>query len=521
MDVLFVIISFDAWPTLGFATMFHLMCAAAVAAHCLRRPREPRSLLLWLFTVVSFPLLGALLYLMFGINRAPSKSLDKVASDRRFHVIEDDAPLPYGIPEIAHTLPVCWRAIKAGYVSPETPPPGCEALNALLARLYETEFPLLDGNAVEPFFEPLEAIEAMLDAIRGARRHVHLQTYIFGCDATGRRVLELLKEKAAQGVEVRLLYDAFGSSAARLRRFFAPFAGLPNLRILGFSQVNVLKRQFQINLRNHRKILVVDGAAAFVGGVNLHDAYARENVRDVHFRIAGPAVHQLQYTFLCDWFFISGEPASKLLAPEHFPADAPAAPAPAPAAADALVAGRCLARVLNGGAAEFPERYEDALFAILSEARARVWLTTPYFIPTDEILRVLRTSALRGLDVRVIVPDKNNHFYVQHASRAAYDALLSAGVRIFERHPPFSHSKLLLVDDRIVLFGSANFDTRSLRLNYETNVLAIAPELALRAAGFFNHEFDASSEFQLHAWRQRPLRHRMLENFYTLLNPVL
>ena len=270
----------------------------------------------------------------------------------------------------------------------------------------------------------------------------------------------------------------------------------------------MLKRQLQINLRNHRKILVVDGEAAFIGGVNLHHVYERKNVRDIHFRIAGPAVHQAQYTFLCDWFFMNNEGAANLLIPEHFPADV-------------ALSGPCHTRILNGGPAEFHGRYEDALFAIISAARSRIWLTTPYFIPTDDILRALRNAALRGLDVRILVPGKNNHAYVHFASRASYDSLLSSGARIFERKPPFSHSKLMLVDDQLTLFGSANLDTRSLRLNYETNALASDSALALRMAGFFNHEFDAAGEFQLHAWRQRPLRHKMLENFCTLFNPVL
>lgn len=490
-------------PTIGLASFLHVVFSCGVAFHCLRKPREPRSLLVWLFIVFSFPFLGAALYLMFGINRAPSKAWAKAASDKQLAIPgEAAAPVP---PRIY------WNTIQPGRLASSSLPASLQSLDATLDRLY-ADFPLLGGNAVIPYFDAADAIEAMLAAIAEARHHIHLQTYIIGADATGRRVMDLLKQKASEGVNVRFMYDAFGSTPARWRRFFAPYAGIPNLHIYGFTQVNLLKRQFQINLRNHRKILVIDGTTAFTGGTNLHDVYAPSRgpaaIKDVHFRLHGPAVLQLQYTFLCDWFYMSHEESHALLTRENFPLST-------------ALHGGCALRVLNGSAGEFPRRYEDAVFAAVSSAWQRVWIATPYFIPTDEMLRVLRNAALRGVDVRILLPGRNNHGYVKAASRASYDELLRTGVRIFERRPPFSHVKLLLADDQTVLFGSANVDTRSLRLNYETNCLVFDPTLATETAAFLSTEFAQSDEFNLDTWLRRPLYRQMLENFCTLFNPVL
>ncbi|MCL1887509.1 MAG: phospholipase D-like domain-containing protein [Kiritimatiellaeota bacterium] len=485
------------WHAFSVATALHLLAAVSVALHCLRRPREPRSLLLWLFVVLSFPFVGGLLYLMFGINNVPSKAWDKAVSDRR---LDPGRPGPAPRPPRIYSE----KAVPAANTAL---PAALQPLNSLLEHLYP-DFPLLPGNRVTPLLEPPRALEAMLDAIRGARHHVHLQTYILGDDPVGRRFMALLEEKARAGVNVRVLFDAFGSARARARRLLALTGRAPNLRVIPFTQVNPLRRQFQVNLRNHRKILVVDGRSAFTGGVNLHNAYGPPaSVRDAHFALSGPVVLQLQYTFLCDWFYMSGEPAPALLSPAHFPLPHAGGPA--------------FARVLNAGSAEFPRRYEDALFALSAASARRLWIATPYFIPTDEMLRALRNAALRGIDVRVLVPGKNNHLYVQCASRASYAELLSAGARVFERNPPFTHAKLLLSDNAAVLFGSANLDTRSLRLNYETSCLAFDPALAAAIEGYFNAEFHDAREILPDAWQRRPLRQRMLENFCTLFNPVL
>ena len=487
---------------LEFGIWIHLLLFFAVALHCLLRPREPRSTLAWLFATAALPVLGACLYLFFGINRVREKGWQKHRSDEIFGTNRDlreqsANPLEY------------WRGIRAGVLA-QPSVAGARELNAFLDRL-ACNHPLLGGNAVQILVDAPEAYPAMFAAIRAARRHIHLQSYIIGDDETGRELLDALAERAGAGVQVRVLYDEFGSARARLRRFFQQYANRPNLKIVGFTQVHLLKRQFQLNLRNHRKILVVDGTVGFTGGMNFYDAYrSRPNqpaTHDYHFRIEGPTVLELQYSFLRDWYYMTDEPTEQLLAPTFFPHTEPIGDTPV--------------RLLNNGpTATESETLLDALFAAITGARHQVLIVTPYFVPPEDLQRALRCAALRGVNVKVLVPTVNNHPYVGYASRALYEGLLDAGVRIFEAPPPFLHAKAMLVDDVIAWVGSANFDARSLRLNYETSLVVMDERFVAALKRVVLADFALAAEVPLAAWRTRPIRQRIVESFCALLSPV-
>jgi len=490
------------WPTLECSPWLKLGLFTAVALHCLLRPRDPRSTLLWLFITWALPVPGALFYLTVGINRVREKVWQKHRSDQTFRSTralheQEERPLAY------------WRGIRDGMQARPADPPA-RALNAYLDRL-APDHPLLGGNDVQVLVDAPEAFPAMFDAIRGARHHIHLQTFILGADATGRELLDALAARAAAGVQVRVLYDAFGSARARLRGFFRAYSGRPCLRIEDFTQVNPLRRRFQLNLRNHRKILVVDGAVGFTGGMNFYDAYRAHAgggaTHDYHFRVAGPAVLELQYSFLRDWYYMTDEDPERLLAPVYFPPVPPA--------------GRVPVRLLNSGpTASESESLLDALFAAITGAQRQILLVTPYFVPPDEIRRALRCAALRGVTVKVLVPAVNNHFYVGYASQSLYDSLLESGVRIFELPPPFLHAKAALVDDALAFVGSANLDARSLRLNYETTLVAFDGDFATALKRVVLDDFARATELSLAEWRTRPLRRRLVENFCSLLSPV-
>lgn len=482
-------------------TILHLLVFAMVFLHCLRRPREPRSTLLWLFVTFSLPGIGALLYAAFGINRVHEKGWHKQRSDQEFnsalnHREADAQPLAY------------WRAIRAAQMT--QPENAFDALNDILDRI-APDHPLLGGNRARLLPDSAIALSVMFAAIRAARHHVHLQSYIIGHDAVGLALLDLLAEQARKGVTVRVLYDSFGSANARLHGQFRRYAHIPNLHLAGFTQANPIKRQFQLNLRNHRKILVVDGHRGFTGGMNFHSAYAPANKRpplhDYHFEIDGPAVLELQYTFMRDWYFISDEDPARLLVPAHFPQVAPA--------------GQIAMRVLNGGPTSECETLPDALFAALSVAKAQVLIATPYFVPPEDLRRALRAAALRGVEVKILLPAENNHISVAFASRACYDELLLAGVRLFERRPPFTHAKALVIDDHVAIFGSANLDQRSLKLNYETNLIAFNRDFAAQLKHAMLSDFAIATEIRLTAWRSRPYRQKLIENFFNLMSPGL
>ncbi len=488
--------------TLECGIWVHVVLFLAVAFHCLLRPRDPRSTLAWLFAVWVVPVPGAILYLLFGINRVKEKGWQKHESDQTFHSNRDlreqeASPLAF------------WRGLRNGLLA-QPADAGAQELNHFLNRLAPSH-PLLGGNVVHTLVDAREAYPDIFAAIRSARHHIHLQSYIIGADETGRELMDALAERAAAGVEVRVMYDEYGSAYASMHGFFRRYACHPRLHMVGFTQANLHKRQFQINLRNHRKILVVDGRVGYTGGMNFYDVYRPHGstppTHDYHFRIEGPAVLELQYSFLRDWYYMTDEAPETLLAPEHFP----------PSAA----VGQTPVRLLNNGPTlTESDALLDALFAAISGARRQVLIVTPYFVPPPDIQRALRCAALRGVEIKVLVPSINNHAYVGFASRALYDGLLEAGVRIYEQPPPFLHAKALLVDDCIAFIGSANLDARSLRLNYENSLVVLDERFGSELKHIVLNDFALGHEIQLAHWRTRPLRERLTENFCSLLSPV-
>jgi cardiolipin synthase len=481
----------------------HVLSFALVCVHCLRNRREATSALLWIFLAWSFPVVGPMSYLYIGIDRAPTKAFKKRITDEKLlaerKAREDEAlPLAY------------WRSVHDA-VENEPDADFARELNGAMNTILP-DYPLLGGNSITPLVTGDEAFPAMFEAIANAQHHVHLQSFIIQNDETGRRLMDLLETRARAGVIVRLMYDRFGSTQAVLTGLFRKFRHVPNLNIAGWTQANPLKRQFQINLRNHRKILVVDGRQTFCGGINLSSDNASSHagqppIRDYHFAILGPIAQELQYTFMRDWYFMTDESPENLLTGVYFPHIEPV--------------GKAMVRLVNSSPASETECIADVLFMSIVAARNQILAVTPYFVPPSDILRALRSAALRGVDVRLVVPRKNNHVYAGLAGRALYEELLTAGVRIFERPLPFMHAKALIVDSEFALVGTANLDTRSLRLNYETNLAVYDETFVNELKHLVLEDIGMSVELHLAGWRRRPAYKRMVENFCSLMTPVL
>jgi cardiolipin synthase len=488
------------WVVLS--TALHIIAFIAVALHALQRRRNASATLLWIFVAWSFPLIGPLLYLSFGVDRVPSKGLQKrdanqlmmAQRNKRHH---DNSPF------IARHYQYC-----AG------PDDMQSTLGQQLNQSISTripEYPLLTGTDIMPLLCGDQAYPLMLQAIRSAKNHIHLQSFIINHDATGRQFLEALKSKAEEGVKVRLMFDRFGSTHAYLGGMFRKYRKIPNFKIYGWTQANPFKRQFQINLRNHRKTLVVDGHIAFFGGVNIATenttTKGRQAIRDYHFKVEGPLVHEFQISFLGDWYFMTQEPIDQLLTPDHFP--------------EMLSTGPTLARIIDSGPSSPAGLAGETYFNAIILAQRQVLIVTPYFVPTRDILSALQSAARRGVDVCIILPEKNNHLYAGLASKALYEELLTAGVRMFHRKPPFIHAKAMVVDDTIALVGSANLDVRSLELNYETTVLFEDEATVGKLKLFIHEEMELSIEFSLNEWLQRPAILKLCENLCSLMTPVL
>lgn len=490
-------------PWLVFVWTLHILAFLLVCCHCLQTRREATSTLLWIFAAWAIPVLGPLTYVTFGIDRVPDKGFKKQIKDQELlaeRKAREDESLPLAY----------WRSVHETVAAEPLAGIGRD-LNRTMDLLLP-EYPLLGGNEIRPLVTGDEAYPVMLDAVERARHHIHLQSFLVRNDRTGRKFLDALARKARSGVQVRFMFDRFGSTFAFLGGLFRKYAGIPNFQLVGWTQANPLKRQFQFNLRNHRKVLIVDGREAFFGGINLHDDHKTSDgqppIRDYHFAVQGPIVQELQYSFMRDWYFMTDEDPEALLTEVYFPH--------LPAAGTAMV------RLINSGPTfSEMEVISDVFFMAMTAAHKQLLIVTPYFVPPRDIIQAMRSAALRGVDVRLVVPRTSNHVYAGLAGCALYEELMKTGVRIFERQPPFMHAKALIVDDAVAIVGTANMDVRSLRLNYETNVAVYDEVFINRLKAIALEEIGLSDEINLTEWRARPASRRIMENLSYLMMPIL
>lgn len=476
------------WPAL--LALAIPLAQASAAAHLILKRRDVRGTAGWMGLIWLAPVVGVVLYGLFGINRIRRK-----AQHAR------SARPDYGrwIPEAdeqeetlrAH-LGDRWRHLVR--------------LAPLGDRV--TGRPLLAGCAVEPLVDGREAYPAMLEAIESAESSITVLSFIFDADRVGSKFGEALGAAAARGVEVRVLIDAMGARysvprmSAQLKR-----AGV---RVAHFMPAVFPWKTRYVNLRNHRKILVVDGKVAFTGGMNIRaefwpespDAYA---ARDLHFRVRGPVVCEIQEAFAEDWTFttgerLEGEPWFRM--PEH--------------------AGASMARGISDGPDIDFENIQLMLMGALSVARSSVRIITPYFLPDQNLISALNVCAMRGVAVEVVIPgESTNQKLVRWACNAQLEQMLERGVRVFESPRPFDHSKVMLVDGCWVLFGSANWDPRSLQLNFEFNVEAYDPQMAAKLGELFRERREASTEVTLEAIRSRSTPVKLRDGVARLFSPYL
>jgi cardiolipin synthase len=418
-----------AWYAGELAAMAHIAIAASVTVHVLLNKRNIGTSISWMGIAWLSPFIGGLLYYAFGVNRVKRRALR--LRRQRSHMF------------------------LANQVAPNTPGAGpLTPLEYAIGQL--TGLSAEQGNRIGLLRSGDDAYPAMLGAIDAAEKCVGLCSYIFRDDEAGMPFIEALIRAHRRGVQVRVLIDGIGAgyfwsgTYLRLRE-----AGVPVDRFL-HSYVP-WKTPF-LNLRNHRKLMVVDGRIAFTGGINIgHENLLATNpahpVRDTHFRIEGPVVEQLTEAFADDWLYETGE---KLLDDAWFPELHPV--------------GEAIARIITSGPDEDIEQIEFAVLHAISCARRSIRVVTPYYLPPDLVTTALSLAAMRGLTVDVVVPEHSNHTILDWARRAPLRVLLEAGCRVWLLPAPFDHSKLMTIDDSWSMIGSANWDTRSFRLNFELNV---------------------------------------------------
>jgi cardiolipin synthase A/B len=491
---------FLAWLPylLGF---INLVVITVCIGWVLMTKSDSTSAVAWCLLIFFLPLVGAALFYLLGYQH-----VDRPLRRKRRHKLHYKAPGE----RTAADAPEPTREHSPVKVDPAEDL--YREMHIVASR--SGAYPLTLGNRVEIYHEGRPAFDAMLAAIHAARHHIHLQTFIFQYDEIGRTFLELLTRKAKEGVEVRLLYDAMGSLGLKHRR-------LVDLVSAGgmawpFMPVNPFRRRMQVNLRNHRKILVVDGQIGFVGGLNVGDEYLGKVPRfgfwrDTHMRVAGPGVADLQRVFAEDWDFASGQ---QLAAPDDRAADKLYfQPQP--------VEGPFPLQIIDSGPDRDIKGIREIYFTAILKARKRVWIASPYFVPDSGLLDALRLAGRLGLDVRFLGQNHPDKWLPQFAARYYWSQVLPAGVKVYQYTKGMLHSKVVMVDGIWASVGSANLDNRSLHLNFEVNCLIYSPDAVAELEAAFERDLEDAILLDRHIYGRRPFAGRLLENACRLFSPVL
>ncbi|MES1929412.1 phospholipase D/transphosphatidylase [Salinisphaera dokdonensis CL-ES53] len=466
-----------------WATVIVLAGSALVASvHALLTRETPASAFGWIGVSVLFPPVGPLLYYMFGVNRVRirARRLDRQSR----HGLGARQPGAYA--ELRDYSEVLDRR-RLG-------------LAAAGDRL--SAWPVVAGNGVDMLHNGEQAYPPMLEAIEKAHRFVYLTTYIFETNKVGKRFIDALGRAAERGVDVRVLIDGVGEYYAWPGRRAVALLKRQNVQAARFLPPRLLPPSLRINLRNHRKILVTDAGVAFTGGMNIGDRHFYADgrgVEDMHFRFAGPIVRQIEAVFLSDWAFATGRQTGV-------------------SRGEIAPAGSAACRSIENGPTRDTERLATLVQTAVASARRRVLIMTPYFLPGPALIGALQSAALRGLDVQIVLPSKNNLPFVEWASRHALGELMLRGVKIHYRPPPFAHTKLLVLDDDYALVGSPNLDPRSLRLNFELAVEIFDPAGVERLARHIENVLERSRAYTLADLRRRRWPARMRDSIFWLFS---
>jgi cardiolipin synthase A/B len=473
------------WFWLGaLLTIADIAIVVLLIPRIISQRKESGATLAWVFFIILVPVLGLIAFWVLGttrlrLRRRRRKRIEAFMTDR------------VGPLTAAHSSR---RSTDACPVVPE--------LRHLTLRL-DPAGPT-GGNAVALFREGLAVFDEMIAALGQATHHAHLVYYIWEEDDTGARMRDALVATARRGVQVRLLLDDVGCYGTRAE-FFAPLVEAGG-EVHRFLPVNLLTRRLPLNFRNHRKVLIIDGRVAFTGGMNVGDDYLglKRPWRDAHVRVDGPSVLRLQEIFAQDWYH---QTQIDLARPEYFP-DVPAC------------GEEWVQFVASGPDDDGWYAIATLLFAAVNVARKRVWLETPYFVPDPPMAMALQTAALRGVDVRLILSSKLDHPPIMYAARSFYGELLMAGVKIYEL-PLMLHTKMVTIDGQFSTVGSANFDRRSFRLNFEANAFFYGPHMAQALERSFVATQAEARPIEPERFARRPAHQRFLEACMRVMAPVL
>ena len=447
--------------------------------------KQPEKTMAWILVLCFMPIVGIIFYLFFGQNTRK----EKVISERSMDLLMKRSMLEFAEQENLH-IP---------------------RRNRPLMKLFTNQnwaLPFKD-NEVSIFTDGYEFVSTLLYNIGQAQDHIHLDTYIIEDDPLGNLVADALIDKARQGVEVRLLYDDVGCWRGKDRFFNRMKAA--GIQVYAFMPVRFPAFTGKVNYRNHRKLCVIDGKVGFIGGMNIALRYvkgtARQTWRDTHLCIRGGAVYAIQRAFLVDWYFVS---RTLVTDRRYYPA------------VDKTINNNCLTQIVTSSPISPWPDIMQGYVRVLLQAHRYVYMESPYFLPTEPVLFAMRTAALAGVDVRLIVPRHGDAKLVEWASRSYLMEVIEAGVKVYLYEPGFNHSKILVSDDNLSSCGSTNIDFRSFENNFEANAFFFNEGMALRLKKvFLTDQAQSTLVDDVSYFIKRPFLQRLLESLVRLLSPLL
>jgi cardiolipin synthase len=470
----------------GYLIGFTHLVGLIAAIHALLTVRTAQGAIAWAMPLIFIPYVTLIPYLVFGRSTFDGYIMARRQANREMRTA-------------IGTLN--WRP----WIEEAVTARRSDAYASLRAMPRLGRMPCLANNEVALLINGEATFAAIFEAIRGAKQAVLIQFFIIHDDDLGRRLQSLLLEKAAEGVAIYVLYDRVGSHA--LPASYSETLRNGGVQIKAFATRSGWLNRFQINFRNHRKIVVVDGIQGFVGGHNVGDEYLGKQPplapwRDTHVSIIGPVVACLQESFAEDWFWATRE-LPPLILPESYPEDG------------------VLCQLLASGPADAQETCSLFFVEAIHAAQERVWITSPYFIPDEAVFAALRLAVLRGVDVRILLPSRPDHYVVYAASSLFAFEAVRAGVRIFRYEPGFLHQKVVLVDSEISAIGSANMDNRSFRLNFELMLLTVDRNFASQVESMLNDDFALAREIALEEGKETHRLQKLGMRVARLVSPIL
>jgi cardiolipin synthase len=480
----------DEWYWIVFNSLLLITIISVVVVIVLEN-RDPVKTVSWLLVLFLLPAIGIILYLYIGRNFRRNKffTIKGVSDEISLEQLRFDQ-----LHQLNENTLVLDERIK-------------QKSNLMRLLLNNSKSILTDKNIVRVLNNGRQTFGSIIYELENARHHIHLEFFIIEDDTIGNKIKDILIRKSQEGVKVRVIYDDVGS-------WFLSKRYLRELKDAGIETGSFMPIRFyrlanKVNYRLHRKIIVIDGRVGFVGGINIADRYWRglgkNNMwRDTHLRLEGESVNSLQAVFIMDWHFVKEE---QIDIEGYFP--------------ETNIRERRFVQIVTSGPDSDYQSIMQAYFTAITTARKYVYLSTPYFMPNESILTALRTAALSGIDVRILLPEKNDSWIVGNGSRSYLSEILETGVKVYLFRKGFTHSKLMIVDDVFSSVGTANMDIRSFSEDFEVNALIYDEEVTLSLKKDFLIDIEASLELSIDEWIKRPLKYRWLESLARLFSPLM